>query len=48
MIPILERLKSADEQEEDDSYTNMQSSSLDENDMSFTHNDLSSEEDKRI
>ncbi len=40
MIPILERLKSAFEEEEEDSYS-LESSSLDENDISFTQNDLS-------
>ena len=45
MIPILERLKSADEQEDDDYSNSLESSSLDENELSFINN---SEEDETI
>lgn len=38
MIPILERLKSTDEQEDEEYSNSLESSSLDENDISFIHN----------
>jgi hypothetical protein len=41
MIPVLERLKSAEEQEDDDL-----SSSIDENDLSFTFKDEGSSQEE--
>jgi len=38
MIPILERLKTSDEQEDDEYSNTIQSSSLDENDITFINN----------
>jgi hypothetical protein len=38
MIPILERLKTSDEQEDDEYSNTIQSSSLDENDLTFINN----------
>jgi hypothetical protein len=38
MVPILERLKTTDEQEDDEYSNTIQSSSLDENDLTFIHN----------
>ena len=38
MIPILERLKSIDEQEDGEYSNSIQTSSLDENDLTFINN----------
>jgi hypothetical protein len=38
MVPILERLKTTDEQEDDEYSNTIQSSSLDENDLTFINN----------
>jgi hypothetical protein len=38
MIPILERLKSIDEQEDEEYSNSIQTSSLDENDLTFINN----------
>lgn len=38
MIPILERLKTSDEQEDDEYSNSIESSSIDENDLTFIHN----------
>jgi hypothetical protein len=38
MVPILERLKTTDEQEDDEYSDSIHSSSLDENDLTFINN----------